>query len=134
MEAIFETYNNLVRIFLFNAFFIFLVLSIIAIFKKNLIEENYLKIFGLILIFIGLFNFSLYIINENINYERISGKYGVFYILMLVFHCFFPLILLFSKIQKKIVSFLIVLFMMQMGRFFEIIVILTTSSHKDYLS
>lgn len=133
MESIFETYNDLIRIFLFNAFFIFLILSIISIFKKNLIEYKYLKIFAFILIFIGIFNFTLYIINDNFNYERMTGKYGIFYILMLVFYCFFPLILLTPKIQKKIVSFLIVLFLMQMGRFFELIVILTTSFHRDYL-
>jgi hypothetical protein len=133
MESIFETYNDLIRIFIFNAFFIFLILSIISIFKKNLIEYKYLKIFAFILIFIGVFDFALYIINENFNYERMTGKYGIFYILMLVFHCFFPLILLIPKIQIKIVSFLIVLFLMQMGRFFELIVILTTSFHRDYL-
>jgi hypothetical protein len=133
VESIFETYNELIGIFLFNTFFIFLILSIISIFKKNLIEYEYLKIFAFILIFIGVFDFALYIINENFNYERMTGKYGIFYISMLVFHCFFPLILLIPKIQKKIVSFLIVLFLMQMGRFFELIVILTTSFHRDYL-
>lgn len=133
MESIFEIYNELVKVFLFNAFFIFLILTIISIFKKNLIEYRFLKIFAFILIFIGIFNFTLYIINDNFNYERMTGKYGIIYILMLVFHCFFPLILLISKIQKKIISFLIVLFLMQMGRFFELIVILTTSLHRDYL-
>lgn len=133
MKSIFETYNELIRIFLFNAFFIFLILSIISIFKKNLIDYKYLKTIAFILIFIGIFNFTLYIINNNFNCERVKGKYGIFYILMLVFHCFFPLILLIPKIQKKIVSFLIVIFLMQMGIFFELIIILITSFQRDYL-
>lgn len=133
MESIFETYNDLIRIFLFNAFFIFLIVSIISIFKKNLIELPFLKIISYILITIGILNFILFLINFDSYTNRAFGVYWVSFWLMILFHSLLPLILLLPKIQNKIISYLIVLFLMQMGRFFEIFVILTTSFHRDYL-
>jgi len=133
MESIFEMYHKLVRVFLFNAFFIFLILSIISIFKKNLIEHRFLKVISYILITIGILNFILFLVNFDSYTNRAFGVYWLLFWLMILFHSLLPLILLIPKIQKKIISFLIVFFLMQMGRFFELIVILTTSFHRDYL-
>lgn len=133
MKPILEIYNELVKVFLFNAFFIFLIVSIISIFKKNLIEHRFLKVISYIIITIGILNFILFLINFDSYTNRAFGMYWVFFWLMIFFHSLLPLILLLPKIQNKIISYLIVLFLMQMGRFFEIFVILATSFHRDYL-
>lgn len=133
IESVFEVYNSVIKSILFSAFFFFLIATIASIFKKNLIDSEFLKIVAYFLIFVSFLNGILFILNYDNYSQRLGGPYKVTGWTMILFHLFSTLILLIPKIQKKAVSYLIVLFLMQNGRFFEILVILVTTLHRDYL-
>lgn len=132
-ETFIEIYHSTTRALLFNAFFVFLIVSIVSIFKKMVINDNLLKLFSFLLIFIGLINLTLLFLNYQSYSERLNGKYGLIAIIMILGNCFSALLLLIPRVRIKIFSFLIVLFLMQIGRFFELFVILITTLHRDYL-
>ena len=65
--------------------------------------------------------------------NRATGPYWWAYWLMLIGSLCFPLLLFIKRFKLSIGAITVVLFMINIGRFFERFVIIVTSFHRDYL-
>jgi hypothetical protein len=127
-----EIYNLLASIRL-NLFIIFLILNIVNLFKRIRFDEFINKLFCYTFILVSLIGLTLFFINFENSKSRFYGEYSYISWCMLAFASLSPFLLLIKKFRNKIYSFLIISFLMNIGRIFEIIVILTTTFHRDYL-
>jgi hypothetical protein len=80
-------------------------------------------------LFIALFTDSPIIMQS-----RVMGAYGLVYISMLFFSMIFPLILINKKLGMNFVFVLVTAFLMKLGYYVERLVILTTSTIREYSS
>lgn len=130
MKEIIYSFLGTVR---FNLFIIFFLLNVINLFKKILFDKFTSKLFCYIFISISLSGIILFLIDFENSIIRFSGKYSLISWLLLLSSSLSPFFLLIEKFRNKIYSFLIISFLMNIGRIFEFFIILVTSFHRDYL-
>jgi hypothetical protein len=128
-----EVIYNLLASIRLNLFIIFLILNIVNLFRRIRFDEFINKLFCYTFILVSLIELTLFFINFENSKSRFYGEYSYISWSMLAFASLSPFLLLIKKFRNKIYSFLIISFLMNIGRIFELIVILTTTFHRDYL-
>jgi len=74
-----------------------------------------------------------YIYEQFAFYNRALGSYWWSYFLMLLMNIVVPLFLFFKKIRRSFLWTFVIVLMINGGMYFERLVILITSMHRDYL-
>lgn len=124
---------DFIRILNYNFFLFFLILNIISIFRRINLSDKLKFIFVIILVFSSISGLVLFFLNFEDSKSRFFGEYAITSWFMLLSVSLSPFVLINRKIRKYLISFLIVTFLMNIGRLFEIFVILTTAIHRDNL-
>lgn len=115
------------------------LISIELIFRKRFETKKALNLFRWLIISYATLTLGGWIIEfllhpENIeNSKRFTGSYLVIYWLMTFGAFIFPFTLLYNKLASSFFYMLVVSFFLQSGYYFERLVIMITSFHRDYV-
>lgn len=107
-------------------------------YKKRFPAKQILNLIGWMIVIYAFLNLVYFVVgliimpDEFAIINRATGPYAVAYWLMLILSTLFPFILLAEKYRHRFWLVLLIAFCVKIGTYFEHIVLLTTSVHRDY--